>query len=130
MKHVLRSTSSNFCATGIFTDVFIDFCFTIFTKVSTKALARMVIHVRKIRNCSSYQVTFRMPFSKRITITVIGFVLKYPFLPLVLKKNKYINTRNIVAFSYHLKVRSAQNRGVIFLFCSEHGIQYYFPTFG
>ena len=32
-----------------------------------------------------------------------------------------------MASSYHSKVRSTEKKGVIFLFCLRHGLQYYFP---
>ena len=100
VKLGLQKRSSK-CPLGIlcnlsFPGTFIDFCFMIFTKVLTKYLAFMLIHVRKLFNCrvsfkilfsmwlvilgmnlehSCDEVTFRMLLSNKITITVTEVVL-------------------------------------------------------
>ena len=63
--NVLRSVRLDFPVTDIFRDVFIDFCFTMFTEALMKDLTRMLIPVRKLFNC---RVSFKTLFSMCLVI--------------------------------------------------------------
>ena len=56
---------SDFCATCNFSGNFFDFDFMISSQVLMKDLTRMLIHVRKISNCS---VSFKMLLSMCLII--------------------------------------------------------------
>ena len=66
------------------------------------------------------QVTFRMPLSKKFTITVTEVVRIQVCLLTIGSKIIRINTRNAISSSLYSKVRSTKNKGVTFLFCLGH----------
>ena len=51
----------------VFSGTFINFCLMMFTKIMMKDLARILIHVRKLFNCS---VSFKMLLSMCLVIVV------------------------------------------------------------
>ena len=68
-----------FLCTWSFSGTFIDFCFMMFTDVLMKDLARILIYVRKIFNCSaSFQNTvFNVPRNcRKGTLTLNIAVIK------------------------------------------------------
>ena len=100
-------------------------------------LARMLIHVCKTLNCYAFfkmllsmwlvnfkhscdQVTFRMAHSKITKQWWKSLSSKYSFLLVVL--NKIFKWKhNIIVSSYHSKVISTQDKGVLFFSCLVHG---------
>ena len=123
---LLSIAKSYFFLIDNFQDTFVNFLLNIFTQVLIKELARTLTHVGKILNCSVFQnVVVNVPRNswEGTKLSLKNFVnVTFKKTPLTvaeftLIQEKKMITHNIMACSYHSKIRSSQNMGVPHFSC-------------